>query len=351
MDRVLSVGIVGAGYWGPNLLRNLVETPGCQVAYVCDARAEALARVAKRFAQVRATTRYHDLLEDDGLDAIAIATPAATHAELATLALTAGKHVLVEKPLCADVAAGEKLVALAHARKLTLMVGHTFEYNMAIRKLRQVIGEKTFGKVVYAYSRRVNLGIVREDVNALWNLAPHDVSIILYLFDEYPSSLSAQGLAHIRPGVEDVAFMHLEFPSGRIAHIHVSWLDPSKARSLTIIGSRQMAVYDDLDPEARLRIYDRGFEIEPITSGLDHASPSSYTFRARAGDILCPHIDWKEPLAVECQHFVQTIREGGVPLTDGINGLRVVQVLEAASLSMLQRGQRVEVPRPQVLRS
>lgn len=341
----VSIGLVGAGYWGPNLLRNFAETPGCQVTHVCDPRPEALARVAKRFPQVHMTTRYQDLLDDDGLDAIVIATPAATHAALATLALSAGKHVLVEKPLCADVKAGEELVELARTQNRILMVGHTFEYNVAVRKLKEIIAAEAFGDVVYAYSQRVNLGILREDVNALWNLAPHDVSILLYLFDEYPSFLSAQGLAHIRQGVEDVAFVHLEFPSGRTAHIHVSWLDPSKARSLTVIGSRQMAVYDDLDPEARLRIYDCGFEREQITSGVDHASPVSYTFRARTGDIVCPFIEWKEPLALECRHFVETITDGGVPMTDGINGLRVVQVLESANRSMRQQGQRVEVPR------
>lgn len=343
-DRVISIGVVGTGYWGPNLLRNLVETPGCEVTHVCDARAEALARVGKRFSQIRLTTRYQELLDDPNLDAVVIATPAATHAELATLALAAGKHVLVEKPLCADVKSGEALVALARERKLTLMVGHTFEYNSAIRKLKQVVTDEAFGEVVYAYSRRVNLGMLREDVNALWNLAPHDVSIFLYLFDEYPSFLSAHGLAYIRPGVEDVAFVHMEFPSGRAAHIHVSWLDPSKDRSLTVIGSKRMAVYDDLDPEARLKIYDCGFDKEPVPSGLDHANPMSYTFRARSGDILCPQIEWKEPLAVECRHFVQSIKEGTVPLTDGVNGLRVVQILEAANQSMRSQGQRVPVP-------
>ena len=350
-NSVVKVGVVGAGYWGPNLLRNLVETPGCEVAYVCDSRPEALARVAKRFAEIQATTRFEDLLDDRRLDAIALATPAATHAALATLALRAGKHVLVEKPLSADAKSGEELIDLARRQNRVLMVGHTFEYNPAVRKLREIITDQAFGDVVYAYSRRVNLGILREDVNALWNLAPHDVSIILFLFEEYPSFVTAQGLAHIRQGVEDVAFVVLEFPSGRRAHIHVSWLDPSKARSMTVIGSRQMAVYDDLDPEARLKIYDCGFQREQITPGVDHGNPVPYTFRARTGDIVCPYVEWKEPLALECRHFVQTVRDGGVPLTDGLNGLRVVQVLESANLSMRQQGRRVEVPCPEPLRS
>lgn len=350
-NSAVSVGLVGAGYWGPNLLRNFAETPGCQVTRVCDSRPEALGRVGKRFPQVHMTTRFEDLLEDQSLDAIIIATPAATHAAIATLALTAGKHVLVEKPLCADVKAGEALVDLAGAQGRVLMVGHTFEYNVAVRKLKEIISNEAFGDVVYAYSRRVNLGILREDVNALWNLAPHDVSILLYLFDEFPSFLSAQGHAHIRQGVEDVSFVHLEFPSGRTAHIHVSWLDPSKARSLTVIGAKQMAVYDDLDPEARLKIYDCGFQREQVNTGVDHSNPVSYTFRAHTGDIVCPYVEWKEPLALECRHFIQTIVGDGVPLTDGINGLRVVQVLESANLSMRQQGQRVEVPCPQRLRS
>lgn len=349
MGKTVSVGIVGAGYWGPNLIRNFAEAPDCEVRYVCDAREPTLARIGKRFPQVRTTATYSDLLEDPGLDAVVIATPVSTHAALATQALRAGKHILVEKPLCADLESARQLVALAQSQGVTLMVGHTFEYNPAVRKLKEVIKAPAFGDIVYAYARRVNLGILRDDVNALWNLAPHDVSIVLYLFDEYPSHLSAQGLAHIRPDVEDVAFVYLEFPSGRGAHLHVSWLDPSKARSVTVIGSRQMAVYDDLDPESRVKVYDRGFEIEQIPSGIDHGNPASYTFRARSGDIVCPHIEWKEPVAVECRHFIDTIRDGGVPLTDGMNGLRVVQVLEAANASMRQQGRRLEVAQPELL--
>lgn len=342
-QRNVSVGIAGVGYWGPNLVRSFAETPQCEVRYVCDRRQDALARINKRFAHVRVTTRFEDLLEDRDLDGIVIATPAATHAALAMQALQAGKHVLVEKPLAHDVEAGECLVALAREQKRTLMVGHTFEYNVAVRKLREVIGDPAFGDVVYAYSRRVNLGVLRDDVNALWNLAPHDISIILYLFDEYPTCVTAQGLAHIRPGVEDVAFAYLEFPSGRAAHIHVSWLDPSKVRNMTVIGARRMAIYDDLDPEAKIKIYDRGFEIEPVTSGIDHASSTSYTFRTRAGDIVCPYVEWKEPLVVECRHFVDVIRDGGVPLTDGENGLRVVRILAAATESMRQGGRRMDL--------
>jgi predicted dehydrogenase len=344
MKRNVSVGILGVGYWGPNLVRSFAEVPGCEVRYVCDSRQDALALVGRRLPTARLTTDFEELLRDPGLDAVVIATPVATHASLASRALAAGKHVLVEKPLAHDVELGEKLVALAEQQGLVLMVGHTFEYNMAVQKLREVIHDVAFGEIVYLYSRRVNLGILRQDVNALWNLAPHDVSIILYLFDEYPSHISAQGLAHIRQGVEDVAFMYLEFPSGRVAHTHVSWLDPSKVRTMTVIGSRRMVVYDDGDPEARIKIYDHGFEIEPVTSGIDHTDPSSYTFRTRAGNIVAPHIEWKEPLALECRHFVEVVRDGGIPLTDGRNGLRVVRILSAATESMRRNGERVELP-------
>lgn len=343
-NRNVSVGILGVGYWGPNLVRSFADTPGCEVKYVCDTRQDALTRAGRRLPNIHLTSDYRELLRDPSLDAVVIATPAATHASLAAEALAAGKHVLVEKPLSHDVGAGEKLVLLAEQQGRILMVGHTFEYNVAVQKLREVVRDKAFGEIVYLYSRRVNLGVLRQDVNALWNLAPHDVSIILYLFDEYPSSVLAQGLAHIRQGVEDVAFMYLEFPSGRVAHVHVSWLDPSKVRTMTVIGSRRMVVYDDGDPEARIKIYDRGFEIEPVTSGIDHTDPSSYTFRARAGDIVAPHIEWKEPLALECRHFVDVVREGGIPLTDGRNGLRVVRILAAATESMRQNGKRVELP-------
>jgi predicted dehydrogenase len=341
--RDISIGIVGAGYWGPNLIRSFSEIQGCEVRYVCDMRQDLLAKLSNRFRQIKITPRYEDLLRDQDLDGIVIATPAATHAELAMQAVSAGKHVLVEKPLAHDVDAGEKLVRLADEQKRILMVGHTFEYNPAVRKLRGIIHEPSFGDVVYLYSRRVNLGVLRQDVNALWNLAPHDVSIILYLFEESPQYVSAQGLAHIRKGIEDVAFMYLEFPSGRIAHVHVSWLDPSKMRTMTVIGSRRMVIYDDVDPEARLKIYDRGFEVEPVMSGIDHADPSSYVYRVRSGDMIAPYIEWKEPLMIECRHFVEVIRQGGVPLTDGHNGLRVVRILAAATTSMRENGRRIEL--------
>lgn len=345
-EHNVSVGIVGAGYWGPNLVRSFAETPGCEVRYVCDLRQDLLAKIAKRFHQVKVTTRFDDLLNDPEVDGVVIATPAATHADMAARALNAGKHVLVEKPLAHEVEAGENLVRLAEAQNRILMVGHTFEFNPAVRKLKDIIRDPTFGDIVYLYSRRVNLGVLRHDVNALWNLAPHDVSIILYLFEEYPRAVIAHGLAHIRKGVEDVAFMYLEFPSGKIAHVHVSWLDPSKVRTMTVIGSRRMVVYDDVDPEARLKIYDRGFEIETTTSGIDHADPSSYTYHIRSGDIIAPYIEWREPLALECRHFVEVIREGGTPITDGYNGLRVVRVLAAATASMHQNGRRIEVSPP-----
>lgn len=343
-ERTITVGIVGVGYWGPNLIRSFADTPGCEVRYICDLREETFAKIGTRFRQSKVTTRYGDLLEDPELDGIVIATPAATHAELATKALNAGKHVLVEKPLAHEVEAGRKLVQLAEIQQRILMAGHTFEYNPAVRKLRDVIHDPSFGDIVYLYSRRVNLGVLRQDVNALWNLAPHDISIILYLFEEYPHYVSARGLSHIRRGIEDVAFMYLEFPSGRIAHVHVSWLDPSKLRNMTIIGSRRMVIYDDIDPEARLKIYDRGFEVESVISGMDHGNFASYMYRVRPGDIIAPHIDWTEPLMIECRHFIESIREGRAPLTDGHNGLRVVRVLSAATASIRQHGRRIEIP-------
>ena len=341
--RNVTVGIIGVGYWGPNLVRAFAETPGCELRYICDLRQDVLNKMAKRFHQVKITNRFDDLLNDPELDGVVIATPAATHADLASKVLNAGKHVLVEKPLAHEAEAAERLVKLAESQKRILMVGHTFEFNPAVRKLKDLIRDPTFGGVVYLYSRRVNMGVLRQDVNALWNLAPHDVSIILYLFEEFPHAVIAHGLAHIRKDVEDVAFMYLEFPSGKIAHVHVSWLDPSKVRNMTVIGSRRMVVYDDVDPEARLRIYDRGFEIDSTMSGIDHADPSSYTYRIRSGDMIAPHIEWKEPLALECRHFVETIRDSGVPLTDGHNGLRVVRVLAAATESMRKGGARIAI--------
>ena len=329
---------MGLGYWGPNLLRTFSETPGARVVGGCDARAEVLERWAGRYPGVRFVARFEDLLGAADVDAVALATPAASHEQMAQAALRAGKHVLVEKPLATSSAGARALIEAARAASRVLMVGHTFEYNPAVLRLREVVKSAAFGRPVYAYTTRVNLGQIRDDVNAMWNLAPHDISILLFLFDEMPVGVTATGKGFVRPEQEDVVFVYLEFGSGAVAHVHVSWLDPSKVRRVTVVGERQMAVYDDLDPEAKLRIYDKGVDqqVVPQEGGL-----ADYTLKLRAGDIVCPQIPWKEPLLLECAHFVECVREGRTPRTDGENGLRVTQVLEAAQQSLRSQGRRV----------
>ena len=329
---------MGLGYWGPNLLRTFAETPGARVVAACDARADALARWGARYPGMRCVSSYAELLSAQDVEAVALATPAAAHEEMAQAALRAGKHVLVEKPIATSSAGARALIETARAASRTLMVGHTFEYNPAVLRLRDVVKSAAFGRPVYAYTTRVNLGQIRDDVNAMWNLAPHDISILLFLFDELPGAVTATGKAFVRPEQEDVVFVYIEFPSGAVAHLHVSWLDPSKVRRVTVVGERQMAVYDDLDPEAKLRIYDKGIDqqVIPHEGGL-----ADYTVKLRAGDIVCPQIPWKEPLLLECAHFVECVRNGQTPRTDGENGLRVTQVLEAAQQSLRSQGRRV----------
>lgn len=338
MSRPLGIAVVGLGYWGPNLLRNFAETPGAQVVAACDTRAEVLLRWGARYPGVRCVSSYEELLAAQDVEAIALATPAASHEAMARAALRAGKHVLVEKPIATSSAGARALIEAARAAARVLMVGHTFEYNPAVLRLREVVRSTAFGRPVYAYTTRVNLGQIRDDVNAMWNLAPHDISILLFLFDELPLAVTATGKAFVRPEQEDVVFAYLEFPSGAVAHLHVSWLDPSKIRRVTVVGERQMAVYDDLDPEAKLRIYDKGIDqqVIPHDGGL-----ADYTLKLRAGDIVCPQIPWKEPLLLECAHFVECVRNGQTPRTDGENGLRVTQVLEAAQQSLRSQGRRV----------
>jgi predicted dehydrogenase len=340
MPKPLGVAVVGLGYWGPNLLRCLSELPGVEVVAACDAREATHARFSPRHPGLRFLSHHQELLRDPAVEAVALATPASTHHELALQFLRAGKHVLVEKPMATTSAAARSLIEAAEVARRVLMAGHTFEYNPAVVKLREVVRAAAFGRPVYVYTTRVNLGQIREDTNAMWNLAPHDISILLFLLDEMPASVSAMGKSFVRPGQEDVVFLYLEFPSGALAHVHVSWLDPSKVRRVTVVGERQMAVYDDLDPEAKVKVYDKGVDthVVPHEGGL-----ADYALSLRAGDIVCPRIAWKEPLALECAHFVDCVRTGQTPRSDGRSGYRVTRVLEAAQESLVAQGRRIAV--------
>ncbi|MFH1679603.1 MAG: Gfo/Idh/MocA family oxidoreductase [Candidatus Eisenbacteria bacterium] len=336
---MVRIGLIGCGYWGPNLVRNLTELEEADLAVVADVDPSKVRRLTRRYPSLRGTEDAGDVLSDPKIEAVVIVTPAETHYDLARRALEAGKHVLVEKPLAMNPDESKLLAELADRTGLTLMVGHTFEYNPAVRHLKKLVRDEGFGKTRYVYSTRVNLGIFRPGINAMWNLAPHDLSILLYLLDEAPVSVIALGRAFLKPDVEDVVFLFLEFPSGVIAHVHVSWLDPSKVRRVTVVGEKRMAVYDDLDSEQKLKLYDRGFESTLFQDGGIH----DYQVRLRAGDILAPKIETTEPLRIECAHFIECVREKKRPLTDGWNGHRVVAALAAADESLRAGGRRVEV--------
>jgi predicted dehydrogenase len=324
--RPLRVGVVGLGYWGPNLARNFAALPDCELAWCCDASEAARARVGPSFPRARFTGSLDELLADPALDAVAVATPVPTHAELAVRVLAAGKHCFVEKPLAQSVADAERAVAAADRSGLTLMVGHLLEYHPGVAKLKELVDTGELGeRIYYVYGNRLNLGKLRADENALWSLGAHDVSVLLHLAGEEPWEVAAHGECYVRTGVEDVVFCFLRFPSGLSAHLHLSWLDPHKERRFTVVGSRRMATFDDMAIEGKVTIYDKGFE-EDVSSYGEYIT--------RMGDIFCPRIPNVEPLRLECEHFLHCVRTGETPRSDGASGLRVVGVLERLQRSL-----------------
>lgn len=341
---MIGVAVVGYGYWGPNLARNVQLVPGLELRAVCDTSAERRAEAGQRHPGVRVVAGYDDVLADPSVDAVVVATPADTHEELARLAIAAGRHVLVEKPLSMTAAGCEELGGLAAAAGVTLMAGHTFLYNAAVRRLREYVASGELGEVLYVYAQRLNLGRVRHDVNVVWNLAPHDISILLHVLDAEPEAVRATGHGYVRDDVEDVAFLVLEFPGGRLAHLHVSWLDPRKVRRVTVVGSAKMVVYDDVDVEARLSVYDKGIDIVPSPEhapGRHHENLGEFQTLLRSGDLLVPKVDFEEPLRVQCREFADAISERRPPLTDAEHAGKVVRVLEAAGDSLLKGGERI----------
>ncbi|NUQ38056.1 MAG: Gfo/Idh/MocA family oxidoreductase [Caldilineales bacterium] len=337
----LRIGLIGFGYWGPNLARNFHALPGCTLAAICDANPERLAKARDLYQSAALVQDVDALLANDSdagvIDAIAIATPARSHYPLTKAALHAGKHVLVEKPLAMTVTEARELVDLAAAVGRTLMVGHVFEYNPAVRHIKTLLDEGAIGRPYYLYSTRVNLGRVQSDINALWSIAPHDISIALFLFGQMPVSVSARGARYLNGEVEDVIFLTLDFPDGLLAHVHASWLDPSKMRRMTLVGSEKMIIYDDLAVEGKVKVYDKG------VIRLTDPQYGEYQYRLHAGDIAIPKLPLLEPLRLECEDFVAAIQRGAAPLADGHSGLRVVQVLEAAQQSLRSGGQPVAI--------
>jgi predicted dehydrogenase len=319
------IGVVGLGYWGPNLARNFDAIPGSELAWCCDSSEEALGRIAERFPGVRLTRDLDALLSDPELDAVALATPVPTHGALAARVLEAGKHCFVEKPLAQSVAEAEHAVAAARESDRVLMVGHLLEYHPGVQKLKQLSVTGELGEVYYIYGNRLNLGKLRADENALWSLGAHDVSVVLHLAAEEPHEVVARGESYVRDGVEDVVFCFLRFPSGLSAHLHLSWLDPHKERRFTVVGSRRMVTFDDMALEGKVTIYDKGFDEDARGYG---------EYITRSGDIFSPRIPNLEPLRLECEHFVECIATGQLPRSDGESGLRVVRVLEQLQQSL-----------------
>ncbi len=330
-ETKLTIAQFGCGYWGPNLLRNFSALPGCAVKYVVDASAERRAFVETNFPRTRALDSIQEALKDDEVQAVVIATPAKTHFELALEVLRSGKHVFVEKPLATKASEVDELARVAKEKGLVVMTGHTFIYNSAVRYVKQLIDGGELGEVRYIYSQRLNLGRIRDDIDALWNFAPHDISIIQYwLGDPEPISICRQGMAYMQEGIDDVVFLSLEYPGKVIANIHVSWLDPQKVRKMIVVGSRKMVVYDDV-AENKIAIYDKGIDRKAILGqNMDFDHPQRVQFNYRSGDILFPEVKFKEPLRVEAEHFRDCILSNQQPLT-GINHARnVVSILERA---------------------
>jgi predicted dehydrogenase len=315
---VTTVGVVGLGYWGPNLARNFDRLPDVELTWLCDASGDALERWGAAFPSARTTPELDDLLADDALDAIVVATPVFTHAELATRVLAAGKHCFVEKPLARTEEEAEGVVKAAEAADRVLMVGHLLEYHPGIQRLAEIVESGDLGDLRYIYSNRLNLGKDRPDENALWSLGAHDVSVILLLAGEEPFNWDARGESYLRPNVEDVVFALMRFHSGLMAHMHLSWLDPHKERRFTVVGSKRMATFDDMALERKLTVYDKGFD-------EDYSSYGEYI--ARSGDIFSPRVSNEEPLRIECRHFLDCIRDGIEPRTGAESALRVVRVL------------------------
>jgi predicted dehydrogenase len=335
---MIKVGVIGCGYWGPKLARNFYEIPGAELSWTSDLSQDRLGHMKELYPKVHTTQDYRDVLQSD-VDAVCIATPVSTHYRLVLEALRAGKHVLVEKPVAASVQEAEEIVAEGERLNRVVMVGHTFEYNPAVEAVKEIISNGELGEIYYINGTRVNLGLFQPDINVVWDLAPHDISILLYILGLVPEKVSARGGMYVqrKKGIHDVAYLSIYFPNGVLADIRVSWLDPCKIRRYTVVGSEKMLVYDDI-AEEKILIYDKGVDVPAYSDTVEE-----FHLSYRYGDVLPYPVEWNEPLRVECQHFLQCIREGTEPRSSGKVGLRVVRVLEAAQRSLLNGGMREDI--------
>ena len=330
---MITIGVIGYGYWGPNLVRNFSEAAGARVGFVTDLHPARLSQAAARYPAIKVSTDYRDLINDAAVDAVAVATPVSSHFELAMAALRAGKHVLVEKPMTSTSEQSLALIDEAERRGLVLMVDHTFVYTSAVKKIRELTQSGDLGEIYYYDSVRINLGLFQHDVNVLWDLAVHDLSIMDYVLAQTPVSVSATGLAHVDGQPENIAYMTMFFAGRLIAHVHVNWLAPVKVRRTLLGGSRRMIVFDDLETSEKIKVYDRGISLNPSPENV-----YQMLIGYRAGDMWAPQLPLAEALQIEARHFVECIDRRATPITDGQAGLRVVRLLEAATQSMAQHG-------------
>jgi predicted dehydrogenase len=339
---MFNIAVVGCGYWGPNLIRNFNSLSGCKVKMACDPDNSRLEHMKSLYPAVTTTTEFDEVINDKEIDSIAIATPVRFHFEMAKKSLEAGKHAFIEKPMASSVAECRQLVTLAEENDLTIIVGHTFIYSPPVRKIKEIIDHGSLGDIQYISARRLNLGLFQTDINVTWDLAPHDISIILYVMGKAPLSVNCQGKAHVNPDIEDVTSMSLNFANGGFATIQSSWLDPNKIREMTFVGSKRMLVYNDLEPAESIKIYDKRVETPPY---YDTFAEFHYSYHY--GDMYSPYLKQYEPLKRECQHFLDCIKTGKEPESSGYEGLQVVQILEAASESLKREGAKVEIGDPE----
>jgi predicted dehydrogenase len=333
---MIRIAVAGCGYWGPNLLRNFYSLTECRVTKVCDIDNSRLEHLKSLYPAVETCSDFDEIIKDANIDAVVIATPVQFHFEMAKSSLQAGKHTFLEKPMASSSRQCEQLIKIAEAKKLTLMVGHTFLYSEPVRKIKEIIQAGQLGEIQYISCRRLNLGLFQKDINVAWDLAPHDLSIVLYLMNEKPQSVNCQGKANINPNVEDVTNMTLDFAKKGFAIIHSSWLDPNKVREIVVVGKKKMLVYDDIEPNEKIRIYDKNVEIPP-----HYDTFAEFQYSYHYGDMHCPYMKLTEPLRIECQHFLDCIRNKSKPVSSGEDGLMVVKILEASTESLRNNGKKV----------
>jgi predicted dehydrogenase len=338
-----TIGVIGCGYWGPNLLRNFSENEDARLSWMCDLDAKRLETLGRRYPSARTTPDYRQLLSDPELEAVVISTPVSTHYQFAREALEAGKHVLIEKPFTANISEAEELIELAESSNLTLMVDHTFIYTGAVRKIKEVVASGELGDLLYFDSVRINLGLFQRDINVVWDLAPHDLAIMDFIIDREPLSVTATGSCHVERGIENIAYVMLRFTDEFIAHFHFNWLSPVKIRRTLIAGSRRMIVYDDIEPTEKIRIYDKGVMVTRSEEAADKEAAYQTLVSYRTGDVWVPKLDSTEALQYVCREFLSAITEKRSPLTDGHSGLRVVRLLQAAQQSISQGGRPVNL--------